>query len=163
MVYNDWIWKERNTSELEQLYTERALSWLTRNRFVPTNLACPISRLKGDEITLWYREYTIDRLGVMAHMAEKMLLNEDNKWMIVQCATFSKSLNPRNVNKSVSDIRIRIRFPFQSRFWISVSGCKLTILPDIQPANRIVIISGGNTVYCSGVSHIRRNYASSLC
>jgi len=38
--------------------------------------------------------------------------------MIVQCATFSKSLNPRNINKSVSDIR----FPFQSRFWISVSG-----------------------------------------
>jgi len=56
------------------------------------------------------------------------------------CATFSKSLNPRNINKSVSDIRIRI--PFQSRFWISLSGCKLTILPDIQPANRLVIISG---------------------
>jgi len=59
--------------------------------------------------------------------------------MIVQCATFSKSLNPRNINKSVS--HIRIRFQFQSRFWISVSGCKLTILPDIQPAIRIVIIS----------------------
>jgi len=58
----------------------------------------------------------------MAHMAEKMLLNEDNKCVIVQCATFYKSLNPRNINKSVSDIRIRIRFPFQSRFWISVSG-----------------------------------------
>ena len=61
--------------------------------------------------------------------------------MIVQCATFSKSLNPRNIDKSVSDIRIRIRFPFESSFWISLSGCKLTILPDIQPANRIVIIS----------------------
>ena len=78
----------------------------------------------------------------MAQMAEKMLLNEDNKLMIVQCATFSKSTNPRNVNKCVSDVRIRIRFPFQSRFWISVSGCKLTILPDIQLANRILIISG---------------------
>jgi len=77
-------------------------------------------------------------------MAEKMLLNEDSKWMIVQCATFSKSLNPRNITKSVSDIRIRIRFPFQSTFWISVSGCKLTILPDIKPANRIEIISDGN-------------------
>jgi len=75
----------------------------------------------------------------MAQTAEKMLLNEDNKLMIVQCATFSKSRNPRNINKSVSDIRIRIRFPFQSRYWISVSGCKLTILSDIQPANRIVI------------------------
>jgi len=61
--------------------------------------------------------------------------------MIVQCATFFKSLNPRNIDKSVSDIRIRIRFPFESRFWISLSGCKLTILSDIQPANRIVIIS----------------------
>jgi len=61
--------------------------------------------------------------------------------MIVQCATFPKSLNLRNIDKSVSDIQIRIRFPFQSSFWISLSGCKLTILPDIQRANRIVIIS----------------------
>ena len=68
--------------------------------------------------------------------------SEDNKWMIVQCATFSKSLNHRNIDKSVSDIRVRIRFPFESSFWISVFGCKLTILPDIQPANRMVIISG---------------------
>ena len=62
--------------------------------------------------------------------------------MIVQCecATFSKSLNHRNIDKSVSDIRIRHRFPFESSFWISLSGFKLTILPDILPANRIVII-----------------------
>jgi len=59
--------------------------------------------------------------------------SEDNKWMIVQCATFSKSLNPRNIDKSDSDIRIRILFPFESSFLISLSGCKLTILPDIQP------------------------------
>jgi len=65
--------------------------------------------------------------------------------MIVQCATVSKSLNPRNIDKTVSDIRVRIRFPFENSFWISVSGCKLTILPDIQPANRIVIISGRKT------------------
>jgi len=50
----------------------------------------------------------------------------------MQCATFSKSLNPRNIDKSVSDIRIPIRFPFESSFWISVSGCKLTMLPDIN-------------------------------
>ena len=62
--------------------------------------------------------------------------------MIVQCATFSKNLNPRNIDKSVSDIRIRIRFTFESTIWISVSSYKLTILPDIQPANQIVIISG---------------------
>ena len=60
--------------------------------------------------------------------------------MIVQCATFTKSLNPRKIDKSVSDIRIRIRFPFESSFWISLSDCKLTILRDIQPANRKVII-----------------------
>ena len=59
--------------------------------------------------------------------------------MILQCATFSKSLNPRNIDKSVSDTRIR--FQFENKFWISVSGCKLTILPDIQLPNRIVIIS----------------------
>jgi len=47
---------------------------------------------------------------------------EDNKCMVEQCATFSKSLNPRNINKSVSDIRIHIRFPFESSFWISVPG-----------------------------------------
>ena len=69
--------------------------------------------------------------------------SEDNKWMIVQCgcAPFPKSLNPRNSDNCVSYIRIRILFPFESSFWISLSGCKLTILPDIQPANRIVIIS----------------------
>jgi len=59
--------------------------------------------------------------------------------MMVQCATFSKSLNPRNIDKNVLDIRIR--FPFESCFWISVSGCKLAIRPDIQPASWIVIIS----------------------
>jgi len=45
--------------------------------------------------------------------------------MIAQCAPFSKSLNPGNIDKhkSVSDFRIRIRLPFESSFWISVSGC----------------------------------------
>jgi len=33
-------------------------------------------------------------------------------------------------------------FLVRSSFWISLSCCKLTILPDIQPANQIVIISG---------------------
>ena len=45
---------------------------------------------------------------------------------------FSKSRNPRNIDKSFSDVRISIRFTFESSFWISVSGCKLTILPDIR-------------------------------
>jgi len=74
--------------------------------------------------------------------------SEDNKLMIVRCTTFSKSQNPRNIDKSVSDIRLLIRFPFESSFWISVSGCKLAILPDIQPANRIVIIS---VTYIGGI------------
>jgi len=90
---------------------------------------------------LLYSDYTTGRLGVMAKKAEKMLLIYYSKRMIMQYATFSKNLNPQNIEKSVSDIRIRIRFQFDSRFWISVSGCKLTILLDIQPANRIVIIS----------------------
>jgi len=69
---------------------------------------------------------------------------------------FSKSLNPKNIDKSVSDIRISIRFPFESSFWISVSGCKLTILPDIQPANRIVIISGTCQSRLMECSHVRK-------
>jgi len=44
-----------------------------------TNLACPISRLRGNGITLQYRAYTIDRLGVMAQKAENMLLKIINK------------------------------------------------------------------------------------
>jgi len=36
--------------------------------------------------------------------------------MIVQCATFSKSPNPRNIDTNILDIRIRIRFPFESSF-----------------------------------------------
>jgi len=51
----------------------------------------------------------------------------------MQCATFSKTLNHRNIDESVSDIRIR--FPFESSFLIPLSG----ILSDIQPANRIVM------------------------
>jgi len=73
--------------------------------------------------------------------------------MIAQCATFFKSLNPRHIDKSLSDIRIRIRFPFESSFWISVSGCKLTILLGIQPLNRIVIISDvGSTLKKFGLT-----------
>jgi len=54
------------------------------------------------------------------------------------CNFLQKILNPQNVEKSVSDILIW--FPFESSFWISVSGCKLTILQDIHSANRIMII-----------------------
>ena len=68
--------------------------------------------------------------------------------MIEQCETFSKHLNPRNIDKSVSDIRIR--FPVESSFWISVSGCKLTILPDIQMGNQIAIIRDGTVQDLSG-------------
>jgi len=74
--------------------------------------------------------------------------------MIVQNSTFSKSLNPRNIDKSVSDIRIRIWFPFDSSFWISVSGCKLTILPDIHPGNRIVIISVAYMIHSRSYSFL---------
>jgi len=60
--------------------TERALSCHIRIRFMLTNLACAISRLqRGNGITLRYRYYTIDRLGVMAQKADKMLLKEMNE------------------------------------------------------------------------------------
>ena len=42
--------------------------------------------------------------------------SEDAIQMIVQRATFSKSLNPQNIEKSVLDILIRIRSPFESSF-----------------------------------------------
>ena len=116
-----------------------------------TNLACPIRRLKGewDYITV----QRLHHIQTQNHGTEgRKDAFEDNEWIIVQCATFSKSLNPRNTDKSVSDIRIRNRFPFESSFWISVSGCKRTILPDIQPTNRIVIISGEHTVATSGLT-----------
>ena len=60
------------------------------------------------------------------------------------CNFFQKSESSK-YRKSVSDIWIRIRFLFEGSFRIFVSGCKLTILPNIQPANRIVIISGAYT------------------
>jgi len=47
-----------------------------------TNLACPICRLRGGmrlSYTLRYRDYTIDRLGVMAQKAEKTLLKITNE------------------------------------------------------------------------------------
>jgi len=61
------------------------------------------------------------------------------------CNLFQKA-NPRNIDKSVSDIRICIRFLFESSFWISLSGCKHTILPEVQPVNWIVIISDSDSL-----------------
>jgi len=73
----------------------------------------------------------------MAQKAEKVLPKILNEWL---CNFFQKSVSSKYLEKR-SGMRIRKRFPFESSFWISVSGCKLTILSDIQPANRIVIIS----------------------
>jgi len=41
----------------------------------------PTSVKRGNGITLRYRGYTIDRLGVMAHKAEKILLKIMNEWL----------------------------------------------------------------------------------
>ena len=107
------------------------------------NLGCQISRLRGGMRLGYTTVQRLHHIQTQSHGTDGWKdASENNKWMIMQCATFYKSLNPRNIDKSVSDIRILIRFTFESSFWISVSGCKLTILPDIQPANRIVIISG---------------------
>jgi len=62
----------------------------------------------------------------MKEKAEKMLMKITNEWLC----------NEKRFPK------VRILETSIKAFWISVSGCKLTILPDIQPANRIVIISG---------------------
>jgi len=97
----------------------------------------------GNGIKLQYRYCTLDRLGVMAQKAEKMYLKIMNE-LLCNVQLLPKSLNPRNIEKSVSDIRIRVRFSFESSFCISGSGLEFTILPDIQPANRIVIISERN-------------------
>jgi len=62
--------------------TETALSCHTRDRFMLTNLACPVSRLRGGMrlgYTLRYRDYTIDTLGVMAQKAEKTLVKITNE------------------------------------------------------------------------------------
>jgi len=62
--------------------TERALPCHTRNRFMLTNLACPISGLRGGMrlgYTLRYRDYTIERLGIMAQKAENTLLKIINE------------------------------------------------------------------------------------
>ena len=54
-------------------------------------------------ITLWYRDYTIHR-QTRSHGTEGWKdASEDSEWMIVQCGTFSKSLNPRNIDKGVID------------------------------------------------------------
>ena len=59
------------------------------------------------------------------------------------CNFFQKSESSKYHQKR-SDIRIR--FSYESSFWIVVSACKLIILPDIQPVNRIVIISGSQSL-----------------
>jgi len=81
----------------------------------------------------------------MAQKAEKMLLKIINEWL---CDAFYKSLQlfPK---VWILELSIKVfRIPgsvssslFESSFWICVSCCKLTILPDIQPVNRTVIIS----------------------
>jgi len=81
------------------MHTERALSWHIRNGFMLTNLACPISRLRGE----W--EYTtVQRLHhrqTRSHGTEGWkYASENNEWMIVQRATFSTSLNSRNIDKA---------------------------------------------------------------
>ena len=68
------------------------------------------------------------------------------------CNFFQKSESSK-YRKSVSDIWIRIRFLFEGSFRIFVSGCKLTILPNIEPANRIVIISAAHAQ--SNVFHLK--------
>jgi len=114
------------------MHTERALSCCTSNRLMLSNLTCSISR-PWDYTTV----LRLHDIQTWSHRREDW----KDAFKCTECRTFSKNLNPRNIVKSVSDILIHFRFLFENSFWISISGCKLTILPDIQPANRIVIIS----------------------
>jgi len=54
--------------------TERALSFHTRNRFMLTLGMSNYQIERWNGITLRCRYYTMDRLGVVAQQAEKMLL-----------------------------------------------------------------------------------------
>jgi len=64
------------------MYTERALSWHTRNRFMLSNLACPITRLRGG-MRLGYT--TVQRLHhrqTWSHGTEGwMLVKIINEWL----------------------------------------------------------------------------------
>ena len=89
------------------MYTGRAISCYTINKLMLTKLACSISRA-GHTTTLRYWDHTINRLGITEQKAKKML--PIVQWMFAHCATFSKSLNPRNIEKIVLDILVCIRF-----------------------------------------------------
>jgi len=55
-----------------------------------TNLAGPISN-EGNEITLRYSDYIIDRLGVMAHKVEKDASENNKMHDCAMCNFFRKS------------------------------------------------------------------------
>jgi len=66
-----------------------------------TSLECPISRLGGG-MGLHYGTEITQTGQTRSHGTECWKdASEDNESMIVQCGTFSKSLNPRNIDKSV--------------------------------------------------------------
>jgi len=78
------------------------------NRLMLTNLPCSISRAWDYATVPWLRQRQTWSHGTKGWKDAC----EDNKWMNVECATFSKSVNPQNIEKSVSDILVCIRFPF---------------------------------------------------
>jgi len=49
--------------------------------------------------------------------------------------------NARNIDKSVSDIRMRIRFTFESSFWISVS--EMIMMPEWTSARVCIVARTG--------------------
>jgi len=114
-----------STQEITSLMqTERALSCHTRYRLMLTNLVCPISRggmgfhygteirpaPQTDSESWHWRQDGSDDTKI-------------NEWL--RNVQLFPSLNPWNIDKGVSDIRICIRFPFESSFWISVSAIRL--------------------------------------
>ena len=131
-LYCNW-WTVTSTSCKNNQKPLRFQSCCYMSLLMLTNLACSISGLKrGHGATLRCWEYAIDRLGGMGQKAEKMLPKKINEWLP------NVQLFPR-----VWILKISSLYVCGSRLkaFFGYPCCKHNILPDIQLANRIVIIS----------------------
>jgi len=95
---------------------------------------------QGNGITLRYRNYPIDRLGVMAQKAEKMLLKIMNEWLcnvqlFPQAWILEISTKPFRISVSGSHLKAVFGYPYPVAR---------------SPANRIVIISGRRVLRGNG-------------
>ena len=73
------------------------------------------------------------------------------------CNFFQKSKSS-NIDKSVLDNRIRIRLPFESSFWISVSGCKLKAASHRIRLRLTIRLMANGSLHTSSVGRVRVNF-----